>query len=313
MKLLYKSEFVVLLILSVLSGCKKENTTPTKLQAPSPELESVGMENAVIKWAAIDNATSYELFINSLTTVTAQGTSAVLDNLQPGTYYTVRMRAIPSSDNSMWLSSGYGSTLRFTTSVKGALSVPELKVDCLTMDSMTISWKAVSNADHYVVSLNDKEQDVQGTSFSAGNLTPETRYVIKVKAVPSEAQSYQFYESSWAEKEVVTLEKGTLASPQLSVNGISATGFKVEWLAVDRAGSYSVSITPGATSVVTDNFIEFTGLTEGVSYLVKVYAIPSEEYSGSYNGSSEASVTVVPRGDAGGDTSDSEDYIITEE
>lgn len=312
MNFLYKSALATIICAAVLGGCKKSETVQGKLQSPSPELESVGIGDAVIVWKAVDGAQSYELFINSMTTITAEGTRCELNDLQENTYYTVRMRAIPSKDD-VRQASGYGSTLRFTTGRKEMLATPELTVESLYADRATISWSAVKNAGGYVLSIDGQEQEVSKTVFTMDNLQPSTCYLVMVKAVPSHTEASLFYESGWAEKEIETRGAQRLSAPELSVSGINATGFTVNWPLVENAYSYSVSLNGETSFEVQAKYHTFENLTEGNSYTVKVVANPSAGLSHIYTPSKEASVTVVPRGDAGGETGGNEDYVIEQE
>lgn len=305
-----KSAIYVAICLAVSVGCRKEEGASVKLRAPSPALESVGLDNAVIVWEEIDNAQSYEIFLNSMTTITAEGNRAVLKELQSGTGYTVRMRAIPSGDNSTLEASGYGSTLRFTTGTKTMLSTPELSVDKMYTDRVSLSWRAVKNADRYILSVDGDEQTVQVTSFTLEKLEASTGYLIMVKAVPSVSDASLYYESEWAEIEIMTNGPQRLSIPELSVSGICATGFTVNWASVENADSYSVSLNDGEAVAVRARSYNFDGLTEGISYEVKVVANPSDAQSGIYMSGNAASVTVVPRSGAGSDTGSNENYII---
>lgn len=312
MKFLYISVLVTVVGAAVLGGCTKSETVQGKLQSPSPELESVGIGNAVVVWKTVEGAQSYELFINSMNTVTAEGTRCELNDLQENTYYTIRMRAIPSIDDGRQ-ASGYGSTLRFTTGRKEMLATPELTVGSLFPDRATISWSAVKNAGGYVLSIDGQEQEVSRTVFTIENLEPSTCYLVMVKAVPSRTEASLFFESGWAEKEIETRGAERLSAPELSVSGITATGFTVNWPLVENAYSYSVSLNGGETFDVQTKYCTFANLTEGSSYTVKVVANPAVGQSLIYIPSKESSVTVVPRGDAGGETGGNEDYVIEQE
>lgn len=312
MNFLYKSAVAAAVCAAVLAGCKKNETVQGKLQSPSPELESVGIDNAVVVWKAVEGAQSYELFINSMTTVTAEGTRYELMDLQDGTYYTVRMRAIPSKGD-VRQASGYGSTLRFTTGKKEMLSTPEMTVESLAADRARVSWMAVKNAGGYVLSIDGQEQAVSQTTFTMEDLEPSTSYLVMVKAVPSQDETSLYFDSAWAEKEITTRGPERLSAPELSVSAITATGFTVNWPLVENAYSYSVSLNGGESFEVQTKYCTFGDLTEGNSYTVKVVAKPSEELSALYQPSKEASVTVVPRGPSGGDTGGNEDYIIDQE
>lgn len=314
MNSLYKSAVAVLICIAMMSGCGKNVAPQGKLQAPSPQLEAVGINSVTVVWEAVEGAASYELFINSMTTVTVEGTRCVLEDLQSGTYYTVRMRAIPSAADKGLESSGYGSTLRFTTAKQEMLATPEIYVSELTAVSATVNWRAVSDAGSYVVCLKGgDEHELSSTSYTFADITPGTAYIVMVKALPLEEQAEFYHESQWAEREIVTWEASRLAAPELCATDIHASGFTVRWSAISNAGSYSVRLGTEQIADVTTEYYVFQNLTEGQTYTVKVSANPVDGNSDRFIPSAESSIKVVPRAEAGTDTGSNEDYIIDQE
>lgn len=85
-----------------------------------------------------------------------------------------------------------------------ALTTPVLASSNVTETGFTVTWAEIENADTYSYSLNGgAEKTALITSATFTDLTPETEYTVKVKAVPADTQNYK--DSAWATIKVTTL------------------------------------------------------------------------------------------------------------
>ena len=94
-----------------------------------------------------------------------------------------------------------------------------------------LTWSAVNNSEGYVVSINDRVQDVFGTQLSTEELNEGVGKIIKVKAKSTE----NFTDSDWSE--AIVIDK---INPPLSVE-ISENG-ELAWLSNENARGYSVTV-----------------------------------------------------------------------
>ncbi len=88
------------------------------------------------------------------------------------------------------------------TTGKTQLSAPAPQASNVSENSATISWSAVQNAGSYVYQVNGTEKTTLGTTVSVEGLTAGTSYTFKVKAVPSDTNSYEA--SLWGEVSFTT-------------------------------------------------------------------------------------------------------------
>lgn len=293
MKITFKTLFIAIAFALALTGCKKPEPTPVALSAPTPEVASVGIDNATLIWEAVKDAVSYEILINDETTVEASGVSATLTGLQAGTAYTVVMKSIAPDDNPLLLDSEYGTPVEFATNGKGTLDSPVLSTKDLGPDTFTLYWTAVKNAEKYVYVFNNgQETETTETYVTFTDLTYGTEYAVKVKAVPTEKASSTTLESAWAEKTVKTNDRSALGTPALSSSEITPNGFKISWTAVANAASYKYKVNDGAEQTTTSVNFTTTGLSAATEYNVSVCAIPAASDAGRYVDSQWATLKV---------------------
>ncbi len=199
----------------VQSGC----SAPTNLS-----IEEKSDNTILLKWGAVSGASSYEVQVKRLgasdwVSGTVEDTDADLNDVLPCTNYEFRVRAICSSGES-----NFSSRYEFKSDgcVLSACSRPsELAVSDLGETTARVSWRAVNDVDHYVVSFRNtgtitwQTLVVQnGTSTILQNLVNCLEYECKVQAVCVEGES-NF-------SEVLTFN--TVCSPCSEVTGVRAVG-----------------------------------------------------------------------------------------
>lgn len=284
-----------LLALSALiagAGCEKKPVAE-KLPAPVPVLASAGINNATFMWEKVKNAASYQVVVNDNAPLSTEGTTITIQNLTPSTSYTLKMKAFAPEGSSEWLDSDWSDPVTFSTVGKKALAKPVLTVSDVISGGFKVSWKAVKNAGSYIYKVGDSaEVETEETSFTADGLKHSTKYVVKVKAVPSAAQADFAVDSEWAETEVTTEGVATLAAPVLASSDIHTNGFTVSWAAVPGAGKYYYKLDGGALQSTSNTSVVFNSLTALSNHTVEVQSAPSDANANNYEPSTWSSIQV---------------------
>ena len=174
--------------------CELEFRTPERhiLDAPVLAVSDINTNGFTVSWAEIARAGSYEYRIGGASPVSVSGLSAVLTGLAAATEYTVAVRALPAAaDEGSYVASSW-TEVKATTADLIALAAPVLKQDNVLATQFTVKWNAVEHAGSYVVSLNNGGfETVNDSSVTFTDLSTETSYLVKVKAVPAEPGTYK--------------------------------------------------------------------------------------------------------------------------
>lgn len=189
------------------------------------------------------------------------------------------------------------NTVKMT--LKVTLSAPtNLRVTGRTNTSINLSWNQVNSADHYIVSVtplgggNTVTYDTysDATSLNIGSnghgpsLSPDTKYVITVKAI-----NYSTGAES-AESDALTDQtKGKLSTPVFTSITSTAKTMTFEWAAVTNATKYDIKVYgPDGDALFTSNnnvtstTFKVTGLTSEWKYYYAILtAIGDDKYDNS--------------------------------
>nr|MCR4826096.1 fibronectin type III domain-containing protein [Bacteroidales bacterium] len=239
-----------------------------------------------------------EANLNPVTTPTYTVTG-----LDGETQHTVKVRAICGSDFSDWT-----NPVTFTTLV--ACPVPTLAysgaVTNLTAHSGTVNWTENGDATEWVVAYkvtSDTEADfeeitVTENPYTLENLTPETGYTVKVKAVCGGIDG----ESAWSATRTFTTTSACPAPTNLQCTGATTTTATLTWfegeatqwevcLNDDEENLYNVFDTPTIT---------IENLAPGTTYSFKVRAIcdSASAWSSSYSFTTSFVIPLVQPFDA---------------
>jgi len=279
-------------VLLATAGCEKDPEAE-KLPAPVPVLASAGINNATFMWEKVKNAASYQVVVNDNAPLTTEGTTITIQDLTPSTSYTLKMKALAAEGSSEWLDSDWSDPVTFSTAGKKALQKPVLTVSDVISGGFTVSWKAVKNAGSYIYIVGDAaEIETEETSFTADGLKHSTKYVVKVKAVPSAAQADFAVESEWAETEVTTEGVATLAAPVLASSDVHTNGFTISWAAVPGAGKYNYKLDGGTLQSTANTSVVFNSLVALSDHTVEVQSAPSDANASNYEPSPWTSIQV---------------------
>ncbi|MCM1350393.1 MAG: leucine-rich repeat protein [Prevotella sp.] len=121
------------------------------------------MTTSILNWTPVQNATSYELYINGQMIDTLMVTQYDLSSYEAGTY-TIKIVA---------LADGYQSSIANQNVIKRRLLAPEVEVqlDDQTI-SYTLSWKDVVLANQYILNINGEEIKISDTTYRIDMTSP---------------------------------------------------------------------------------------------------------------------------------------------
>lgn len=142
----------------------------------------------------------------------------------------------------------------------------------LSVSDMVLSWNAVSGAASYNVTIG--ETVVNGVNTNSYTFTGEAGYYnVSVVAVPSDTDAYK--NSAAATLTDACFGTPTIATPILESGGVTIDSVTATWTAdANASNGYHCEIYNGENKIaekdVTVGTVTFDGLTEGVTYTVKV-------------------------------------------
>ena len=225
---------------------------------------------------------------------TGTGTSVAITGLTPSTSYAVEVRALSGTETGIWSTTLYDSTLS-----QYPIDPPtDLTVSNKGSTGFTVSWTAPTGTSGLTLTGYDVEYRVStssdysdaghtgtGTSATLTGLTPNTSYVVEVRALAGTEKSV------WSTAvNTATLSQHPIDAPtSVTVSNKSSTGFTVSWTA--PTGTSGLTITGYAvryrvststtyndadhTGTGTSNTL--TGLTPNTSYGVEIRALSGTE------------------------------------
>lgn len=175
------------------------------LDTPVLSVSDINTNGFTVNWNEVPDAGSYEYSVNGSPAVAVDDLKALLTGLTAATEYTVTVRAVPAvSDQGSYVASDWAQ-IKATTNGLIVLGAPVLKSENVLATQFTVKWEAVEHAGSYMVSLNGGEFiSVSGNSRTFTDLSTETAYTVKVKAVPDASQTGTYKESPLSEISVTT-------------------------------------------------------------------------------------------------------------
>ncbi|MCM1514683.1 MAG: leucine-rich repeat protein, partial [Anaeroplasma bactoclasticum] len=121
------------------------------------------MTTSILNWSFVQNATSYELYINGQIIDTLMVTQYDLSSYEAGTY-TIKIVA---------LADGYQSSIANQNVIKRRLLAPEVEVQLDSQKiSYTLSWKDVALANQYILNINGEEIKISDTIYRIDMTSP---------------------------------------------------------------------------------------------------------------------------------------------
>lgn len=290
-KLFYMSLFAALMSTSVSCSDSDKEPTPKPVQLNAPELttSNISDNSFTVVWSAVKHADSYVYTLDSGSDVSTPNLSATFSDVAPGDH-KVKIKAV-SDDPDLYIESAWAeTTVTIEEAMTDALATPELKITGQTGNALVVSWKAVQNAERYVYTINDGEENSTDKLFASFAGLEEGDYTVKVKAVAE-----NFTDSQWAEITTsLVVEKGhlevTLRPDNLQPQNVIFAKIVTKRAVAIYAGAFDSEMTEeeaiiqltsgghalGTPEVAVANALghdkEFRGLIPGTEYTIAVYA-----------------------------------------
>ena len=243
-----------------------------------------------IKWPKIANATGYKVYVYSTTqrkwieekTVT---TPSYTDTaLLPGVEYSYRVRAFVKKNGKVTYGK-YSSTLKAQTLPS---AVTGLKVDDVTVDSITISWEKSRGATEYEI----QEYDIYKKTYSTVASVADTSYTVS--GLPS-LSTHHYAVKSIAKNGTnvtssklcdVVIGKTLLATVNsIRVTDVTKDRISIAWDYVNGATEYTIAVLNSETGewkdfvTVKGNSYTFENLDAGTKYEIRFKTSSGVEHS----------------------------------
>lgn len=160
-----------------------------------------------------------------------------------------------------------------------ALQAPSPEIAVLGIDSVTLLWETVENAESYQIQLNGSEVFAQAKGVCAviGNLSSGTEYSVRMKSVAPSVDKRWLDSDFGPVLTFVTKGKTVLEAPDVKVSELSPASFSLAWAPVKKADGYVYALNGGAEQRTTSTALSFDGLIFDTEYIFKVKAVPGEE------------------------------------
>ena len=223
-----------------------------------PEITSTGLK---FSWNVTEGAV-YEAILNDGEASTITTNSIVYTNLTPNTEYTFKVRAKVGNKYSEWV-----SLVAFTDQI--VLNPPStVTLVSATATTLEIIWQAVEGATSYEINLDGEVINSEENAITLENLTPQTAYTVKVKAVNEVVQSEYSAEFRFTTSDIP-------APSGLQFTSKGHTSISLSWDGAEGAESYEISYNGNIISSTSAN-IELNDLTHATAYNIKVRGVCGE-------------------------------------
>lgn len=210
-------EFAVRAYIRITDSDVKGNATNLKVITKPEKVTSVKVSDAktdshTLSWSKTKGANYYHIYRYS----SAEGKYVVVaktnkltytfTGLSAGKTYSYKIKAVYMKNNAQQSISDFSAVYKFATT---PAKVTELKSSSVTTSSFKLTWKKVSGATHYQVSVYDKDQSKYVTysttdtnSVTIKKLSSKSTTKVKVRAVRAVGQKnyYGFYSSTLSVK-----------------------------------------------------------------------------------------------------------------
>ena len=256
--------------------------------APDGVTATPAVGSLTVSWNAVTGANGYKVQWKSGSQAydaagrqaTATGTSHTIAGLTGGTVYTVRVIATHMNAPDSAASAEATGTAQYS-----APAAPGGVTTTPAVESLTISWNAVADADGYKVQWKSgaqaydaagRQATATGTSHTITGLAGGTEYTVRVIATRANAP-----DGAASSEETGTPQHPAPGAPGgVTVTPAGPTGLEVSWNAVAGANGYKVQWKSGAQAydasgrqaTATGTSHTITGLTAGTEYTVRVIA-----------------------------------------
>ena len=178
------------------------------------------------------------------------------------------------------------------------LAAPVPTVSDVTVNSATLTWQKIENALSYEIYLGDDPNPYKaiGTSRTLTGLQSDTRFTIRMKAVPESSSTAYLASDLSEEVSFKTAAREPLATPAPVASEVTTTSFSISWEEIENAASYEYIFNDGETVETESLTASFTDLSVGTEHSFKLRAIPTEEALVAHTESAWAQISVWTNG-----------------
>ncbi len=231
-----------------------QKTLPGKVKHVAIEAE----KNAInLSWDPISGSAYYEIKDSTGSTVETQEVEYRMENLEAGQYYSYKVRAYNGEGFGEWSEAAAAYT---------QLEKPTDIDVRMQLESMDISYSAVSGATRYQIKIN-------GVIIDNGNETTY-HYVMENKEVANTVQVKAINEqteSQWSKELIVSPLPD---APIITEYSVQEEGLYIEWMALDNVQEYEVVINDTSITASSHAYV-YKGIEPGKTYVIKVRGLKS--------------------------------------
>ena len=241
---------------------------PTKVKT-----DQVGETTAAITWEAVEEAESYNIYVNGEKKNEAPVTETMYElvGLTEGTKYKVAVEAV-GKNNVL----SENAEITFTTK-EHVVAVPtEVEAINITETTADITWKAPAGAEGYNIYVGDKKVNTElviGTDYDLTGLEAGKEYTVSVETVEaggkvSEKAAVKFTTAKREEVVVPTPE-------EVKADKITAHSAVITWAGAEGVAGYNVYVNGEKinTELITGTSCELKDLKSETVYTINVEAV----------------------------------------
>ena len=211
-----------------------------------------------LSWETAAGAVGYEIYRDNIKVGTTAVNIYTDTGLTAGKTYVYNIKAYNETGNESVLS----EPLMVSTPVL-QLNIPGNVSAAATDKTLTVSFDAVEGAESYDISINGDITNTTQNRFVFNELSPNTLYSIKVRAVNAGGCG------EWS----TGVEKYTLLSTPVNIKATpSAISIDLSWEAVEGASGYEIDIDNKIINNVVDAKYCISNLTPGEQHFIRVKA-----------------------------------------
>ncbi|MEK4372094.1 fibronectin type III domain-containing protein [Paenibacillus sp. FSL R5-0473] len=222
----------------------------------TPVLKATSEETAInLTWAAINDATKYEIEADGAVVATVGEPSFTQTTLLPGTVHKYRIRALTDTNTSAWTANLTQSTI--------PASVTGLTVSSATNVAIALKWTVVTGATGYDLEIDGTVVPVTGVAYTKSGLGANTDHTFRVRSKNAAGVG------AWSE-----LINGTtlLNTPVLKASS-EETAISLTWVAIADATKYEIEADGAVVAKVEEPNYSHVALLPGTAHKYRIRAL----------------------------------------
>ena len=239
------------------------NATPLLPKPSKPTVLTVGNGQITIQWVTVPNATSYNLYIDSvkINTSPISGLTYTVNNLISFQNYQFQISAVDATSESM---------LSDSLISQAVLPAPSNIQIQNYNGSFLVIWDQVSNATTYNIYVDNVKQVVTPSPIFTNAYVVTISNKINYQSYQVRVSSLNSIGESTLSPSIIAMPK--LDAPALTLSRIGNQKVNVSWTTVPNATGYNVYRGTSKVNAIPINLnsFEITGLTNYSSYTITI-------------------------------------------